>query len=111
MASDRFDDRAGFSNYGRSSVHIAAPGVNVTSTHQTLRSGLLPRDAGLYQRYNGSSAAAAFVAGAAALLKARNRKLTPEAIRSVLIDTADVRPDLRCKANGRVNLTRARDAV
>ena len=108
MASDRFDDKAGFSNYGNESVHIAAPGVGVTSTHQTLLAELPPGDPGLYQRYDGSSAAAAFVAGAAALVaalpKKLDRKLSPTVIKAILMGTVDRRPDLRCKSGGRVNI-------
>ena len=32
-AIDQFDDKPGFSNYGLDTVHIAAPGVRVLSTH------------------------------------------------------------------------------
>jgi subtilisin family serine protease len=103
MASDRFDDRAGFSNYGKESVDIAAPGVGVTSTHQLLTSGFRSGNPRLYQRYDGSSPAAALVAGAAALLKTKNRNLLPEEIKRALQDTAVKRAELPCRW-GRLNL-------
>ena len=33
MASNRHDDKPGFSNYGPYTVHLAAPGVGIFSTH------------------------------------------------------------------------------
>ena len=110
MASDRLDGKPGFSNYGKQSVHIAAPGLGVFSTHSTFGSGLESGDPKLYQSYDGSSAAAAFVAGAAALLKTRNRKLSAEAIKKILLDTAEPKPYLPCQ-RGRLNLNAALAAV
>jgi hypothetical protein len=107
MATDRFDDKPGFSNYGEKSVHIAAPGVGIVSTHQHMAGDNRWR----YQRYDGTSAAAAFVAGAAAFLKTTCPDIGPKALRECLIATADIRPDLRCQARGRLNLGRALDCV
>ena len=105
MATDDFDDTPGFSNYGDTSVHIAAPGMRIISTQSYLSAR--PSELVSYQRYDGTSPAAAYVAGAAALLKSKNPTMSPKTIRDVLIETADRRPDLRCEAHGRLNVSRA----
>lgn len=103
MATDRYDERAAFSNYGADGVDLAAPGVRVTSTRPYLsRAG-----ARRYHRYSGTSAAAAHVTGAAALLRARDPGLSAEALKRRLIESVDRRPRLKCRSGGRLNLARA----
>ena len=59
-------------------VAVAAPGVDI----------LAPAPDGGYQITSGTSIAAAHASGVAALLLARNPKLTPDEVRRVLIRTA-----------------------
>jgi len=65
-ASDRYDAKAYFSNYGRNTVHIAAPGMRILTTAPYLDG--TPR----YIEYSGTSAAAAYVSAGAALVFALN---------------------------------------
>ena len=59
-------------------VAVAAPGVEI----------LAPAPDGGYQVTSGTSVAAAHASGVAALLLARDRKLTPAQVRSALIRSA-----------------------
>jgi subtilisin family serine protease len=110
MATDKEDQKPGFSNYGHS-VDIAAPGVNIVSTSPYLCR--LPRFPGsynpAYRSYSGTSPAAAHVSGAAALLLSINPRWTPTEIRERLMDSVDDVPGLHryCRAGGRLNLYRA----
>jgi subtilisin family serine protease len=77
-ATDQHDRKAVFSNFG-TSVDVSAPGVNIFST--------FPDDN--YAFENGTSAAAPYVSGLAALIWSRNRNLTNKEVRQVIEDTCD----------------------
>lgn len=100
MASDKDDDKPGFSNYGRTTVHLAAPGVRILSTHSFF---LRER----WREYSGTSAACAHVAYAAALLKVLNPAWTPLQIREHLVASVHKSRWLDCVAGGRLDLERA----
>jgi subtilisin family serine protease len=94
-ATDRYDQLAYFSNYGHSTVDLAAPGVRIGSTY--------PGDEYVY--FSGTSMAAPQVTGVFALLYSQNPSLNyAEAIRRVLtsVDPIPGLSDLTV-SGGRVN--------
>ncbi len=81
-ASQGYEKLGSFSNYGATSVDVAAPGVAVMSAVPSLEAGAeLPM--------SGTSMAAPFVAGVAARVKDANSDLQPAQIRQILMGTVD----------------------
>lgn len=97
-ASDPADALAVFSNYGVSSVDVAAPGQAILTT--------APGNDYVYR--SGTSFAAPVVAGAAALALSKNRDLSVAQMRDAILAGADPRPALEGKVatGARVNLFR-----
>ena len=77
-ASDETDARAYFSNYGATSVDLAAPGANIYSTY---------RDG--YAYLNGTSMAAPHVSGTVALMASLNPALDVDALKARLLASVD----------------------
>jgi subtilisin family serine protease len=102
MAADE-SGKAWFSNYGRESVDLAAPGIAITSTRRCL-SKEAARTPVAYRTHGGTSAAAALVAGAAVLLMSRYPGLRVQQVKSCLIDSVDKFPGLKCASGGRLNI-------
>jgi subtilisin family serine protease len=82
-ATTRTDDRASFSNYGRRSVHLGAPGQEILSTWPQAK---YPYN---YHTIDGTSMAAPHVTGVAALLKAYNPSLDWKAIKNLILAGGD----------------------
>jgi len=102
-ASDRHDAKAFFSNYGRNTVHIAAPGMRILTTGSYL--GGTPR----YTEYSGTSAAAAYVSAGAALVFALNPGWTARDVVQHLLASAVTCDNLKlaCIGGKRLSLGRA----
>ncbi len=102
-ASTRTDARASFSNYGATSVDLAAPGASILSTY---------KDGG-YATMNGTSMATPHVAGACALLKAWRPSLTGPEIKAILLGSVDPLPAFSgiVLTGGRLNANNALSAA
>ena len=98
-ASDSTDARASFSNYGRVTVDLAAPGVGILST--------LPGN--VFGTKHGTSMAAPHVAGAAALVLTERPELTAVELKRALLLSVDQKPGLSAvvKTGGRLNVSEA----
>ncbi len=96
-AIDRQDKLGAFSNYGSTSVHIGAPGVEILSTISTSDSS--------YESWPGTSMATPHVAGVAALVLARFPNITVAELRQRILLGAVPTPALRNKTTtgGRLN--------
>jgi autotransporter-associated beta strand protein len=97
-ASDAWDQLWTSSNYGRTRVDLAAPGVTIVST--------VPGNA--YAARTGTSMAAAFVSGTAALAVSINPGITVAALRATLLEGVDPQAALsgQLATGGRLNAAR-----
>ena len=97
-ATNRRDERAWFSNYGRESVHLGAPGEGVLST--TIGN--------TYQSFNGTSMATPHVAGAAALVLS-NCATDTARLKEILLGSVDQIPSMAgvTTTGGRLNVAAA----
>lgn len=88
-----------FSNYGKKTVHVMAPGEHIFSTYTN----------GQYFPESGTSMSAPFVAGVVGLMLSQDPHLTPLQIRNRLINTSIKTPDLQSssQSSGRVDAYRA----
>ncbi len=81
---------ADFSNFGKTSVDLFAPGVNIVST--------IPGNK--YASYDGTSMASPEVAGVAALILSFEPRLQPSALRSLLLKSSVTYPGLQVAEPG-----------
>jgi serine protease AprX len=95
-ASDKADAMAGFSSIGpaadgRPKPDITAPGVDIVSARASTGSdmgGQAPVVDAVWCQASGTSQATPHVAGVAALMLERNRRLSPQQIKDVMMKTA-----------------------
>ena len=98
-ASDHNDALASFTNYGATTVDLAAPGVSIYSTS--------PGNG--YRSLSGTSMACPHVAGACALIKAARPAINWADIKSALLNNVDGVDGINGKVlkNGRMNVARS----
>jgi subtilisin family serine protease len=98
-ATDNNDQLASFSSYGRTTVDLAAPGVNILSTIRN----------GSYSYFNGTSMATPHVSGAAALVLAACAGLDTAALKANLLANVDAVAGLSTvtATGGRLDVGRA----
>jgi thermitase len=104
-ATNNNDQRAGFSNYGQSTVDLFAPGVEILSAWKAPQFGWWFDD--------GTSMAAPHVAGTVALMRAAAPALTAAEIKQALLGSVDDVPGLHNLAvsDGRLNAAAAVQAA
>jgi hypothetical protein len=95
-ATDENDTLADFSNYGVTSVDLAAPGVNILSTYLN----------GDTETLQGTSMACPLVAGAMALIVSENPQVSPAEAKQMLLGSVDKVEALSGKVltGGRLNV-------
>jgi len=98
-ATDHSDELPSWANFGLASVDVAAPGVDIYST----------RAGDSYQYISGSSMAAPYVAGLAALTWAYHGELTYDQVKGIIFNGVDPNSSLEGNilSGGRVNAQRS----
>lgn len=101
-SSSRADNLSWFSNYGATTVKLAAPGQEIYSTY-------LGADNAYIGPVSGTSAAAPYVTGTLALMLAKFPDETYQQIIASLLAATDPLPSLagKCVTGGRLNLRKA----
>lgn len=84
------DDRASFSNYGKNTVHLGAPAIDILTTTPYFGAATQGSIRIGYRAFSGTSASAAFVGGLAALIRAKNPGWNATQVKTHLL--ASVRP-------------------
>ncbi|MDR3021351.1 MAG: S8 family serine peptidase, partial [Clostridiales bacterium] len=114
-ASSRLDRRSDYSNYGKNTVDIFAPGDDIASTYPRNlpvleEEGVRPISSG-YVYMDGTSMATPIVTGVAALMLSFDSNLTATRIKSIIMETVDTNVDVSIKnfsvSGGRLNAGKA----
>lgn len=105
MATTCNDHVPRFSNRGNNAVDIAAPGAGDVANRDILSTVLNQH----YSYWQGTSMATAFVAAAAAIVRAQDPTLHAAEVKQVLMKTSDPLKSLKgkCRSGGRLNLENA----
>jgi len=100
-ATDKDDNLASFSNYGKNSVDVAAPGVDILST--------VPGNK--YEYKSGTSMATPFVSGLAAFIWSYKTSLSYYDVKATIEDNVDKINSLQgiIKTEGRINAEKSID--
>ncbi|MEN6308588.1 MAG: S8 family serine peptidase [Anaerohalosphaeraceae bacterium] len=101
LATTDNDSKASFSNYGKTTVDIGAPGNNILSC--------IPGNS--YKNASGTSMATPFVSAACAMLWSVNPDMTWLEVKTILMNTADPTLPNYCVSGGRLNLQKALQTV
>ena len=98
-ATDNWDNLASFSNYGKKSVDLGAPGVNILSTYSNNR----------YTRLSGTSMATPHVTGVAGLVLAQFPGISKDRLKARILGSVDYlfRLKDRLLTGGRLNACNA----
>jgi subtilisin family serine protease len=97
MATDKYDKRSNFSNWGAVSVDLGAPGTEILSC----------QPGGGYQYLSGTSMATPHVAGACALLWSLDPAMSNQEVKDALLASVDPTLPGLCVSGGRLNLYNA----
>lgn len=102
-ATDHFDNKAEFSNYGKESVDLAAPGVDILSTTPNNQ----------YEFYSGTSMAAPHVSGAIGLGWSYNPGLSSLEIKDFVLKSVDTISSMQgiTVTGGRLNAKKLIDLI
>ncbi len=103
-ATNQTDDLSSYSNYGATTVHVGAPGDDITTTNSVVASD----GSSTYWSISGTSPATAVVSGVAGLVLSQCDLATGQ-LKKLLLQTVDPVPALggRTISGGRVNVDRA----
>ena len=94
------DEKSKYSNYGKSTVDLFAPGTDIYSTYI---------NSNMYLSKGGTSMATPHVTGVAALMLSVNRELTAPEIKTLILNNVDKVSALtsKCVSGGRLNAYKA----
>lgn len=107
-ATDQYDAKASFSNYGATTVHLGAPGVNILSSVPVSGASCCSDPSG-YKLLSGTSMATPHVSGAATLLLAQDGTRSAAGLKNLMMATSDPVASLAgiTVTGGRLNVHRA----